>query len=55
MTAEELLELFNSMENKEKNKFLDSIQDKYFPMEPPTREKLLKWAREIIEEYEGDI
>lgn len=54
MTATELMELFESMDNSEKLKFLELIGDKHFPHHPMSREELIEMAHEILDDLEGE-
>ncbi|MCL2361604.1 MAG: hypothetical protein FWC73_07315 [Defluviitaleaceae bacterium] len=54
MTANELMELMNKMENRDKNQFLDMIYDEYFDKGIPM-EQLIKDARILQAYYDGEL
>ena len=54
MTAEELRNIMDNMENREKNRFLDKLYDDYFDKGIPF-EQLAEEARILELYYDGEL
>ena len=54
MTADELMDMMNKLNNKEKNQFLDKIYDNYFDKRIPA-ETLMEHIRILEMYYSGEL
>ena len=54
MTAHEMMNLLNGMENIDKNEFLDMLYDEYFDKGIPI-ERIIEESRIVEAYYNGDL